>query len=88
MKTYNLDKMLNQKSIPYKYVNVGDVIRKRRRELDITQAQLASVCNVSIQTIRNMEQGKTKPFAYVLNQTCKQLDLNYWQTLDLYNSQK
>ena len=84
----NLDKMLNKISTPYKYEKVGSVIRKRRRELDITQAELASVCNVSIQTIRNMEQGKTKPFAYVLNNICKHIDLDYDEILNLYNSQK
>lgn len=83
----NLDKMLNQKSTNYKYEKVGSVIRKQRRMLDITQAELASVCCVSIQTIRNMEQGKTKPFAYVLNNICKHLDLDYAVIIEMYKTE-
>ena len=84
----NLDKILNKKPEPFTYAKVGGVLRKQRRMLDITQSELASVCYVSIQTIRNMEQGKTKPFAYVLSNTCKHLDLDYDEILNLYNIEK
>lgn len=36
-------------------------IKKRRTELGITQARLGIECNVSLNTIRNWEQGVTQP---------------------------
>ena len=36
-------------------------IKKRRLELEITQLKLALACDVSLNTIRNWEQGVTTP---------------------------
>jgi len=52
-----------QPNICYYVYERSDIvnIKKRRNELGITQARLGIECNVSLNTIRNWEQGVTKP---------------------------
>lgn len=40
------------------WTRLGDAIRRRRVSLRMTQEQLAEAANVSVNTIRNLEQGK------------------------------
>lgn len=42
-------------------VIVRDVIKKRRKELDISQLDLAEMSGISLATVKNIERGKGNP---------------------------
>lgn len=43
------------------YKKMGDNIRKKRREIDMTQEQLAELCNISAVFVSQIESGIKKP---------------------------
>jgi len=47
--------------LPITIQEIGNTIRKRRKILKITQEQLASVSNVALRTLREVEQGSGNP---------------------------
>jgi len=53
----------------------GDVLRQRREEAGLTQAQLASYANLSISLIRKLEQGWNMPTRATLLALCSVADL-------------
>ncbi len=47
--------------------NLGETLRKRRKELNITQPHLAELANVSINTLYKLERGQGNPSIEVIN---------------------
>ncbi|MCK9299886.1 MAG: helix-turn-helix transcriptional regulator [Bacteroidales bacterium] len=46
---------------------LGKTIKERREELSITQAHLAELAGISINTLYKLERGQTNPSLRVLN---------------------
>lgn len=57
--------------------NIGKSFRKRRRELDISQEELAQKINVARGYIAQIERGKCMPSAETALAISKNLRLNY-----------
>jgi transcriptional regulator with XRE-family HTH domain len=47
--------------------NLGEVIKNRRKELNITQPHLADIAQISVNTLYKLERGKGNPSLDVLN---------------------
>lgn len=48
------------------FINIGDQIRSRRKELGITQPHLAEIASVSVNTLYKIERGDANPTLDVL----------------------
>ncbi len=46
---------------------LGEIIKTRRKELNITQPHLAELANVSVNTLYKLEKGQGNPSIEVLN---------------------
>lgn len=46
---------------------IGDAIRNRRKELNITQPHLAELADISTNTLYQLERGQNNPSLKVLN---------------------
>jgi transcriptional regulator with XRE-family HTH domain len=46
--------------------NLGEIIKSRRKELNITQPHLAELANVSVNTLYKLERGQSNPTVDVL----------------------
>ena len=54
---------------------VGETIRKRRKELSITQPHLAELAEISTNTLYKLERGQGNPSIDVLNRLAEVLGL-------------
>jgi len=55
---------------------LGKIIQSRRKELKITQADLALISEVSTKQLSNIEQGKVSPTIDMLSKLCETLGLS------------
>jgi transcriptional regulator with XRE-family HTH domain len=55
-------------------MTIGERIRERRKELNLTQGQVAGRCDISYQSVLNAEQGKSCTLE-TLTKICQVLDL-------------
>ncbi len=55
--------------------NLGEVIKKRRKLLSITQRELAELAEVGINTLTKVERGEANPSLAVLNRILDTLGL-------------
>lgn len=56
-------------------MDLSSAVRKKRKELGITQKQLAEMCDVTVSTIVRFEKGKCSPHSYTLKSICNILGL-------------
>lgn len=61
---------------------IKDIILKRRKELNMTQAQLANKLNVSDKVISKWETGRSIPNTYILNDLAKALEISLQELLE------
>lgn len=61
---------------------VGEYISRKRKEKNMTQAQLAEALNVSNKTISKWENGNSMPDYGVVLELCKTLDISLKELLD------
>ena len=54
---------------------LGEIIKKRRKELNITQPHLAELAKVSTNTLYKLERGQGNPSLDVLNKLAEGLGL-------------
>jgi len=54
---------------------VGEIIKSRRKELGITQPDLAELAKVSINTLYKLERGQSNPSLDVLNKLAEVLGM-------------
>jgi transcriptional regulator with XRE-family HTH domain len=47
--------------------HIGQIIKNRRKELNITQPHLADIAQISVNTLYKLERGKGNPSLDVLN---------------------
>lgn len=57
-------------------MNIGNVIRTRRRGKDMTQEELAEVLNVSVSAVSQWESGKTMPDIALIPALCSVLEIS------------
>ena len=62
--------------LEYKYKQMGSRIVQRRKELSLSQKELASRINISNNHLSNIEQGKALPSFATFLDICKELDIN------------
>ena len=55
--------------------NLGEALRKRRKELNITQPHLAELAGVSTNTLYKLERGQGNPSLDVLNKLAEVLGM-------------
>ncbi len=55
--------------------SLGETIKKRRKQLGITQPHLAELANVSINTLYKLENGIGNPSLYVLSKLAEVLGM-------------
>lgn len=55
--------------------HIGEAIKNRRKELGITQPDLAELAKVSINTLYKLERGQSNPSLEVLNKLAEVLGL-------------
>jgi y4mF family transcriptional regulator len=56
---------------------IGEAIRNRRKELDITQPHLAELAQISINTLYKLEKGQGNPSLDVLNKLAEVLGMEF-----------
>ncbi|MBS1772830.1 MAG: helix-turn-helix transcriptional regulator [Bacteroidetes bacterium] len=56
-------------------MNIGLAIRSIRRQLDITQYQLADKCNISQTSLSQIENGVKRPSTRTIKKVCEVLDV-------------
>jgi transcriptional regulator with XRE-family HTH domain len=56
-------------------MNIGIAIRSIRKELDITQYELADRCNISQTSLSQIENGVKRPSTRTIKKVCDVLDL-------------
>ena len=56
---------------------IGETIKSRRKELGITQPDLAELAKVSINTLYKLERGQTNPSLDVLNKLAEVLGMEF-----------
>ncbi|MBN2772710.1 MAG: helix-turn-helix transcriptional regulator [Prolixibacteraceae bacterium] len=54
---------------------LGETIKKRRKELSITQPHLAELANISTNTLYKLERGQGNPSLEVLNKLAEVLGM-------------
>ena len=57
-------------------ISIGEAIKKERKFLDMTQAQLAEKLGISVVTLRKYEKDEATPSARMLHKIAKALDLS------------
>jgi y4mF family transcriptional regulator len=57
--------------------DLGDAIKNRRKELDITQPHLAELAQISINTLYKLEKGQGNPSFEVLNKLTDVLGMEF-----------
>ena len=63
-------------------IAIGNFIGKKRKELNLTQAQLAEKLGVSIKTVSKWENGKCMPDYGVIQPLCTELGVNVSELMD------
>lgn len=63
--------------------HIGARLRALREERGLTQAQLASLCRKSVETVSNFERGKTLPSILTLVDLADRLDVPLQQFFDI-----
>lgn len=63
---------------------IGNRIRKYRKEVGLTQEQLAEAIGVTKSRVSNWEQGINRPDADILAELCKALNVSPSILLDVY----
>ena len=61
--------------------NIGEIIKDRRKEFRLTQAQLAILAKVSINTLTQIEREEGNPTLAVLNRILETLGLRLTATV-------
>ena len=61
--------------------NIGEIIKDRRKEFRLTQAQLAKLAKVSINTLTQIEREEGNPTLAVLNRILETLGLRMTATV-------
>lgn len=61
--------------------NIGEIIKDRRKEFRLTQAQLAKLAKVSINTLTQIEREEGNPTLAVLNRILETLGLRLTATV-------
>ncbi len=56
-------------------MNIGLAIRSIRRQLDITQYELADKCNISQTSLSQIENGVKRPSTRTIKKVCEVLDV-------------
>ncbi|MBU3713906.1 MAG: helix-turn-helix transcriptional regulator [Ferruginibacter sp.] len=56
-------------------IKLGETIKKRRKELKITQPHLAELAQISINTLYKLEKGQGNPSVEVLNKLAEVLGM-------------
>lgn len=60
---------------------IGDIIKSRRKEFGLTQAQLAKLSKVGINTLTQIERGDGNPTIRVLDKVLETLGLRLTATV-------
>ncbi|MCX6181419.1 MAG: helix-turn-helix transcriptional regulator [Bacteroidetes bacterium] len=60
---------------------IGEIIRKRRKELGITQPHLAEIAEISPNTLYKIERGQTNPSLLVLQKITDVLGMEIQLTI-------
>lgn len=68
--------------------SIGEIIRIRRKQLNITQPHLADIAGVSINTIYKIENGDANPTLEVLNKIAEVLGLELKMEIRTPNTDK
>ena len=55
--------------------DLGEAIKNRRKELDITQPHLAELAQISVNTLYKLEKGQGNPSLEVLNKLAEVLGM-------------
>ena len=55
---------------------LGDIIKSRRKELNLTQVDLALISEISTKQLSNIEQGKVSTTIDMLSKICETLGLS------------
>lgn len=55
--------------------DIGEAIKNRRKELDITQPHLAELAQISINTLYKLEKGQSNPSLDVINKLAEVLGM-------------
>ena len=64
-------------------ITAGDIVKKKRIELGVTELEVASYSDISIMSYRNFEDNKTIILERdILERICKKLELNYRYFID------
>lgn len=58
---------------------MGDLLKKLREEMELTQRNLAKKAGVSMQTICNIEKGKYEPNLATIRKLCKVLKISIFE---------
>jgi len=56
-------------------IQIGEVIKNRRKELKITQPHLAELANVSTNTLYKIERGQANPSLEIINKIAEVLGM-------------
>jgi len=62
-----------------KQPDIGQKVAELRRQMNITQEQLAEFCEVSTRTIQRIENGEVEPRAYTRNKLSSTLEFDFGQ---------
>lgn len=57
--------------------DIGQTIKNRRKELDITQPHLAELAQISINTLYKLEKGQGNPSIEVINKLTEVLGMEF-----------
>lgn len=66
---------------------LGELVKRRRHALGLTQEQLAHAADVASRTVRNIERGERKPTRATLEQLRRALQLRRSDVRNLIRSQ-
>jgi DNA-binding XRE family transcriptional regulator len=56
---------------------IGKIIKQRRAELNITQAHLADLVEISVNTLYKLERGEGNPSLKIVTEICEVLGLEF-----------
>ena len=57
--------------------DLGEAVKNRRKELDITQPHLAELAQISINTLYKLERGQGNPSLEVMNKLAEVLGMEF-----------
>lgn len=66
-----------------RYIKIGRKIREKRRFMDITQARLAELCEISTAFVGHIERGTRTLSVDTLYRLCKALHLSADELLEI-----